>query len=409
MTDMARIAGHVAKLKARKKYAARWKPRFGDKYEQREFDKKEEAEQFLAEMRVKLKDERANSIAVQFTLAKIPFIRVAIQYLHELRDGFDGRDPVEPQTYRTYRGYIKNHIAPLMIGYSIGEVTAETVALVRDRALKNTSSRRSAREVLRQFKAILAHAARRQLIDSVPGAAVKVPTTRAEMIDRKVKRDLRAYTPEQVRTILGAADSLSEDSHSQKRRAWQLYRGLVYFLVYTGVRISEARGFPRDALDTTRNRVHIRQRASEKGELDGTKSADGVRHIPLHPALVNPLQVALDSHNYELAFASEEGTPRSTANLYNRMLKPLLARANELAAADADEPPAGRLPYVPVPRLGEHAFRHAFASRLIAGGCPPKRLQTLMGHHSFAFTMDTYGHLYEDIEGDAELMSRITV
>jgi integrase len=35
-----------------------------------------------------------------------------------------------------------------------------------------------------------------------------------------------------------------------------------------------------------------------------------------------------------------------------------------------------------------HALRHSFASALINGNQSPKLVQTLLGHHSAAFTMD---------------------
>ena len=32
---------------------------------------------------------------------------------------------------------------------------------------------------------------------------------------------------------------------------------------------------------------------------------------------------------------------------------------------------------------------------MIAAGWPPKAVQQVMGHRSVAFTLDTYGHLFE--------------
>jgi integrase len=45
--------------------------------------------------------------------------------------------------------------------------------------------------------------------------------------------------------------------------------------------------------------------------------------------------------------------------------------------------------------VGFHTLRHTCASMLIESG--PLRLQRWMGHHSPAFTLETYGHL---IDGD---------
>jgi integrase len=47
--------------------------------------------------------------------------------------------------------------------------------------------------------------------------------------------------------------------------------------------------------------------------------------------------------------------------------------------------------------VGFHALRHTCASLLIESGLSSLRLQRWMGHHSPAFTLETYGHL---IDGD---------
>jgi integrase len=47
--------------------------------------------------------------------------------------------------------------------------------------------------------------------------------------------------------------------------------------------------------------------------------------------------------------------------------------------------------------FGFHTLRHTCASMLIESGLSPLRLQRWMGHHSPAFTLETYGHL---IDGD---------
>jgi len=54
-----------------------------------------------------------------------------------------------------------------------------------------------------------------------------------------------------------------------------------------------------------------------------------------------------------------------------------------------------------------HAFRHAAASLWIEQGLNPKRIQALMGHSSIQMTYDTYGHLFEQAEKDAQDASAI--
>jgi integrase len=43
-------------------------------------------------------------------------------------------------------------------------------------------------------------------------------------------------------------------------------------------------------------------------------------------------------------------------------------------------------------------FRHTFVALWIAAGANPKEVSVRAGHSSVAFTLDRYGHLYEDAE-----------
>jgi integrase len=51
--------------------------------------------------------------------------------------------------------------------------------------------------------------------------------------------------------------------------------------------------------------------------------------------------------------------------------------------------------------VGFHTLRHTCASMLIESGLNPLRLQRWMGHHSPAFTLETYGHLIDGELGPA--------
>jgi len=45
-----------------------------------------------------------------------------------------------------------------------------------------------------------------------------------------------------------------------------------------------------------------------------------------------------------------------------------------------------------------HELRHTFVALWIAAGANPKEISVRAGHSSVAFTLDRYGHLYEDAE-----------
>jgi integrase len=53
-----------------------------------------------------------------------------------------------------------------------------------------------------------------------------------------------------------------------------------------------------------------------------------------------------------------------------------------------------------LPGLKFHELRHTFVALWVAAGANPKEVSIRAGHSSVAFTLDRYGHLYEDAEDE---------
>jgi integrase len=114
------------------------------------------------------------------------------------------------------------------------------------------------------------------------------------------------------------------------------------------------------------------------GVIGASKSRFGRRCIPLDAGLVARLagRRCTDAGDEDLVFPSASGTPLNPDNVRYRVLVPAVERAG-------------------LSGIGFHAFRHTCASMLIERGLSPLRLQRWMGHHSAAYTLDTYGHLID--------------
>ena len=56
---------------------------------------------------------------------------------------------------------------------------------------------------------------------------------------------------------------------------------------------------------------------------------------------------------------------------------------------------------VGLPAIRLHDLRHTHASLLMAAGVHPKVVQERLGHHSSAFTMDTYAHVGASLQAQA--------
>ena len=159
------------------------------------------------------------------------------------------------------------------------------------------------------------------------------------------------------------------------------WRPLFELLASTGLRISEAIGLRWSDLVLAGETPHVHvKRAIVKGVVVAPKSRHGARVIALTPELASMLAAyrPRDAADDAFLFPGREGAPSDQGSLRRRVLVPAAERAG-LAG------------------VGFHTLRHTCASMLIESGLSPLRLQRWMGHHSAAFTLETYGHL---IDGD---------
>ncbi|RYG89790.1 site-specific integrase [Loktanella sp. IMCC34160] len=377
----------VIKLKRKEKpYAVRWKN--GEKEVQEAFDTRAEAELFRSQKNIDTAKDRKRK-RPRKTGENPTFKAVAQSYLTVKEHPRRG-DPIAPITLRVYESYLRERIYPAIGSVLIANVSRQHFEEVYDTCVLAGFSRKTRKETLRLITAVLKHAKACDYITEVPSHDIDTSPTNKEKIRERMERDEKTYTPDEVYTMLAAADSLAQDDKLQTRRVWARYRPMLYFLVYTGTRISEARGFPRKDFLPRDGVIKITQSAPEKGDVGYVKTADAVRDIPLHPILEEVLKEWLGDHSRILAFGTESDVPICGSNLYSRMLEPLKERADALAESKSDPR------FVRVSRnRAFHAFRHHYASRLVKKGANLKELQTLMGHATAAITLDTYAHLFE--------------
>jgi integrase len=224
---------------------------------------------------------------------------------------------------------------------------------------------RSIANALTPLRLALGAAVAEGLLDANPAESVVLPRRRAG----------RAWSPRERRYLTRAELVSLLDEVPQK------WRPLFELLAATGLRISEAVGLRWSDLALAGEQPHpwVR-RAIVKGTEVAPKSRHGARLIPLTPDLAamlkghRPSGVADDA----FVFPGRHGGASDQGSLRRRVLLPAAERAG-------------------ITGVGFHTLRHTCASMLIESGLSPLRLQRWMGHHSPAFTLDTYGHL---IDGD---------
>ncbi len=131
--------------------------------------------------------------------------------------------------------------------------------------------------------------------------------------------------------------------------------------------------------------MYVRRQWTRSNEYGPTKTAAGVRRIPLPKELVTffrELKLRSGaSADEDPVFASNEGTPLGHRNLTRRGFEPAVARAG-------------------IENVTFHDMRHAFASRMIARGIEPVTLAKLMGHEDIRETLNTYTDLWDRVRTD---------
>jgi integrase len=226
--------------------------------------------------------------------------------------------------------------------------------------------------ILKPLRACMGQAVREGLIPHNPTRDVRIP--KRETIDDEDTQDVRALTYEQLATFLELAPAR--------------HRLMFRLLAATGLRVSELFALQWRHLQLDGGEPHVKvRRAIVRGRVEPPKTRHGRREVPLPHSLVLALGTRRTETEWprdtDLVFPSMTGGALNYGNLRHRVLTPTAQEAG-------------------VPWATFHTFRHTTASMLFDQGRNAKQVQRWLGHHSAAFTLETYIHLLSD-ELDAPL------
>jgi len=351
----------------------RWRARYKDldgRERSRSFDRKLDAERFLAEVghsliRGSYRDPDAGRVTLR----------------SYARDWLAGRT-CDPATRQIYEGHVERHILPALGGERLDQLAARPTkvqAFVAGLAMAPST----ARQVLGTLSRILAAAVDDELIARNPCAAASVRAPRT------APRKARPWTGAQVSAV---RDGLPP----QLRSVADCGAGL-------GMRQGEIFGLAVDSIDWLRGVVHVRLQV----RLIGTRRVFAMpkggreRTVPL-PA---PVAAVLAEHvriypprPVTLPWRVPDGPQRTARLLFASADGNALLRSSFNNTWRAAVKSAG---LTPGQRAGTHQLRHRYASVLLAGGVDIKALSEYLGHHDAGFTLRVYSHLMPSAEGRA--------
>jgi integrase len=325
--------------------------------------------------------------------AKFTVKDAADGYLEHCAGRLQRGERMTRQNYKTMEGHIRNYICrdpnrhagktrPFRLkefdggigGLKLAQLTARGVGDFRD-SLRNAGvSVITTRKILSTLQQLLAHAGDRDMIGINVARGVKVIGRRDEGA-----RKIIPPTKEAMRALLAVADAD--------------FRVQLAFAGATGVRAGELHALRWQHIDFVKGEVKIETRVDAYGAEDVTKTAAGMRTLPL----AQPLMLILKEWKLrtkrkkpeELVFPNKRGWYTGHDNMIKRKFLPLF----DLLAARHQQDPL--LHPEPPARFNWHALRHFAVSCWIEAGLSPKTVQTFAGHSSLQVTMDRYGHLFK--------------
>jgi integrase len=268
---------------------------------------------------------------------------------------------VRPRTIMDYTTTC-GQIVTLLGDVPISAITPRSVEMMVAESAKKYAGN-TVRKQLTRLRQMLSTAVRWGWLPRNP-AEGKMPLPAA------AKREVKPLTPEEGQRLIDAADDY--------------YKPVFLTALTTGLRWEELFGLRWSDLDLDSATLTVRKALWER-QLGEVKSDAARRTVQLPEATV----VALEGHRAScpntkegLVFPTPWGRPMATKTWSESVMIPTAKRAK-------------------LPDIRMHDLRHVYASLLIAKGCSPKLVQSLMGHSTIQVTFNTYGHLFPNEKAQA--------
>jgi integrase len=284
---------------------------------------------------------------------------------------------LERGTVRQREEHLKHHIAAYIGGEKLARLTTPRIYQLDDQLREAGRSLSMRRKVITNIGVMLGFAQGRGLVSQNVARGVKIKSDAREAAG-PLREGVDYPSRDQLKLLI--------DTATGRRRPF------LVTAIFTGMRASELRGLIWDDVDLTNGIIHVRRRADRWGTMGAPKSKMGARDIPLPPLVINTLRawkLACPPGPLGLVFPNTKGKVETHSDIRRRFWVPLLRKCG-------------------LPDYHFHSLRHAFASLAISHlGWPVKRVQVVLGHASATMTLDVYGHLFRDPEGDKAAMEKL--
>ena len=293
-------------------------------------------------------------------------------------------------TVRNYKNACKYHIIPYIGQYRLSELKPYTIQALYNRLGREEDGKKAlSPKTIHNVHGVLSKALNQAVWNEMIRSNPAQLTTRP----RKTRKDITTLSDEQIQKF-GAL--VEQDS----------YRAILKFILFSGVRESEAIGLTWDCIDFDRGTIRIyRQMLKRTKEAGGYTLAslknDRERLLTPPPMLLSMLKEqkreqveqrmkagpawrgwnSVEEQKTRLVFTTEFGDHYCPQTVYAHFKK----IAKQIGAEKANV----------------HSLRHTYAVLCLQNGDDVKTVQSNLGHATAAFTLDVYGHVSEKMKQDS--------
>lgn len=285
------------------------------------------------------------------SLSRVTVGELAEQWLRFKKTG------LKEQTRKRYREMLEKRLLRSLRRTPVQRVRSADLEGILNGLVARGLSARTIQYHFEVYRQLFEYAVSRELISKNPVKHVALPS-----LDKR--RRVEVLELHEVRAFLDAAS---------KSRFHVLY----LLLVTTGLRISEALALEWRDLDLELGRLTVNKSLDDlysERRASAPKSKYAYRTVTMPKTLVDAL--AARKKSGARVFEPSAHPYKSIAAELKKLLKSVGARP-----------------------LSLHGLRHTACSLMLRQGVSIKVVQYAMGHHSTAFTLDTYAHL---LPGEAD-------
>ena len=293
-------------------------------------------------------------------------------------------------TVRNYKNVCKYHIIPYIGQYRLSELKPYTIQALYNRLGREEDGKKAlSPKTIHNVHGVLSKALNQAVWNEMIRSNPAQLTTRP----RKTRKEITTLSDEQIQKF-GAL--VEQDS----------YRAILKFILFSGVRESEAIGLTWDCIDFDRGTIRIyRQMLKRTKEAGGYTLAslknDRERLLTPPPMLLSMLKEqkreqveqrmkagpawrgwkSVEEQKTWFVFTTEFGDHYCPQTVYAHFKK----IARQIGAEKANV----------------HSLRHTYAVLCLQNGDDVKTVQSNLGHATAAFTLDVYGHVSEKMKQDS--------